>query len=299
MIGAMAPPADSPETLASLRGLIVGAFPELADRRFTLAPRGWDSVAVDVGGLLVFKFPRHPAAAARLRKEARLLSVIRQRVAMPVPDMVLVEGPPLFSRHAKLAGDYLTPDAYAAMTRAGRERVAGQLALFYAELHALDPCQLSALGAGPIGAWLRTAEIALKALPLLPKALRPRGETALSAYARLPPDPCGETFGFFDGHGWNLAFDADRERLNGVYDFGDSGLGPLHQEFIYSSLSSFDLTDRIVTAYEGVTGRKLDRRRIDLLTGIHGLSELAGLAADPARAGAGIDRVAAWMGRSV
>jgi hypothetical protein len=223
MIAAMATSSKPSDVLVRLQNVILGDFPELADQAFTLAPRGWDSIAVDVGDRLIFKFPRHEAAAVRLRKEARLLGAIRLQVSLPVPDMALFEGPLLFSRHAKLVGDYLTPAAYAAMSPAGRDRVAGQLAGFYAELHALDRSQLAALGAGPIAPWLPTPEIARMALPRLPDALRGRGKAAIAAYERLRQDPCGETYGFFDGHGWNMAFDAGRERLNGVYDFGDSG----------------------------------------------------------------------------
>jgi hypothetical protein len=289
-------PAEA--SLATFRATILAEYPELADQSFALAAHGWDSIAVDVGDRLIFKFPRHPAAEARLRKEARLLAAIGPLIAMPVPDMTLFEGPPPFSRHVKLAGDYLTPSAYAALSERGRQRIASQLAGFYAELHARDRSEMIALGAGPIAAWLPTEEIAGRALPLLPEPLRRRGREALAAYDRLPPDPCGETFGFFDGHGWNMAYDAGRERLNGVYDFGDSGLGPLHQEFIYSSLSSFDLTDRITNAYEGLTGRRLDRARIDLLTGIHGLSELADLGDNSAALAVGVERVVGWMTRA-
>ena len=46
--------------------------------------------------------------------------------------------------------------------------------------------------------------------------------------AAMPPDPLGTVYGFFDGHGWNMAFDHARGRLNGIFDFGDSGFGPLH-----------------------------------------------------------------------
>jgi Ser/Thr protein kinase RdoA (MazF antagonist) len=110
----------------------------------------------------------------------------------------------------------------------------------------------------------------------------------------LPPDPHGTTYGFFDGHGWNMAFDHAQGRLNGVYDFADSGLGPLHQDFIYSNFISPDLTGRIVTAYEALTGRRLDRRRITVLTGFHRLSELAALADRPEHLPDMIRHVAEW-----
>jgi hypothetical protein len=95
-------------------------------------------------------------------------------------------------------------------------------------------------------------------------------------WAAPGPDPYGERYGFFDGHGWNMAFDHQRQRLNGVYDFGDSGIGALHREFIYSSLISPELTERIIGAYELQTGRLIDRKRVAVLTGTHRLWELAG-----------------------
>lgn len=66
-----------------------------------------------------------------------------------------------------------------------------------------------------------------------------------------------------------------------MYDFADAGIGPLHQEFIYSAFIDADLTERIVAAYERFSGRRLERRRIALLTAAHRLSELAELADEP------------------
>lgn len=168
------------------------------------------------------------------------------------------------------------------------------MALFYTELHRLDPSDMQAAGAGPVEAWLPPGEILDKALPALPSALRDLAARTVSAWQGLPPDPHGTAYGFFDGHGWNMAFDHVHNRLNGIYDFADSGLGAVHQEFIYSSLIAPDLTGRIVAGYEALTGRTLDRRRIALLTGVHRLSELAALADDPAHARTMIRHVADW-----
>ena len=115
---------------------------------------------------------------------------------------------------------------------------------------------------------------------------------ALRHLETLPPDPHGNIYGFFDGHGWNMAFNHAQGRLNGIYDFADSGFGPLHQEFIYSNFISPDLTARIISAYEMLTGRRLDRRRIAILTGFHRLSELAELADDPAHVGSMVQNAA-------
>ena len=71
----------------------------------------------------------------------------------------------------------------------------------------------------------------------------------------LSADPHGTVFGFYDGHGWNMAFDHQRGVLNGIYDFADAGIGPLQQDFIYSSFIDEDLTLRIIAAYERITGK--------------------------------------------
>jgi hypothetical protein len=280
--------------LDACRTAITDTFPELSSSTFRLLTAGWHSTAVEVDGRLVFKFPRHETAARALVKEASLLAVIRPAVTMNVPALTLHPGPPLFTRHVKLHGEHLVSAQYARLPEGARQRLADQMALFYAELHRLDPSDMEAAGAGPIEAWLPAEEILDRGLPALPSALRDLAARAVSAWQDLPPDPYGTTYGFFDGHGWNMAFDHPRNRLNGIYDFADSGFGAVHQEFIYSSLIAPDLTERIIAEYEALTGRTLDRQRIELLTGIHRLSELAELADDPVHVPTMIRHVAEW-----
>jgi aminoglycoside phosphotransferase (APT) family kinase protein len=285
----------SEPTLEALRSAIVSSFPSLARSSFRLLAKGWHSTAVEVDGRLVFKFPRDEIAERALLKEAALLTVVRPHVALPVPAMRIHNGPPIFSSHEKLEGEHLLAAAYHKLPEGARQRLGEDLARFYAELHELDTERMTAAGADAVTAWQSPDSVASKAIPSLPPALRDRAEQTVLEFARLPPDPHGTTYGFFDGHGWNMAFDHARGRLNGIYDFADSGIGPLHQEFIYSNFISSDLTERITAAYESRTGRALDRRRIDILTGFHRLSELAELADDQEHAPAMTRHVAEWF----
>jgi aminoglycoside phosphotransferase (APT) family kinase protein len=261
--------------------VIVKVFPDLAAGVFTPQARGWDSIAIDVDDRLIFKFPRHQVGRAALVREAALLAIIHPAVTVPTPDMTLHEGPPLFSRHDKLRGGYLEPPIYAELGEPARDRLAQEIARFYAELHALSAAALEAAGAAPIKPWLGPDEILKRCWPVLAESLRSYAERTIAAWRDLPPDPHGRTYGFFDGHGWNMAFDRAAQRLNGVYDFGDSGFGQLHQEFIYSDMISPDLTGRIIGRYETLTGLSLDRERIALLFQVLRLSELAERADDP------------------
>jgi Ser/Thr protein kinase RdoA (MazF antagonist) len=285
---------EEKDALETLRTAVLQAFPEHAASDFRLHVAGWDSFAVDVDDRTIFKFPRRAQADARLRNEAKLLSVVRPSITMPVPEIVLHEGPPLFTRHEKLKGEHLLAEHYGGLSEAAKQRLAGEMARFFAELHAFDAEVMRAAGAGPIGTWLPPDEILRQAWPLLPSGLRGYAERSVAAYAALPPDPLGITFGYFDGHGWNMAFDHKEQRLNGVFDFGDSGFGPLHMEFVQSSWISRDHVERVVTGYERLTGRTLDRERIELLSGVLRLSELGGFANDPEKIPGGVRAVAEW-----
>ena len=283
--------------ISNQRLAIISRFPELSEAVFTAVNVGWDSLAIDVGGELIFKFPKNEDAEARLRREVRFLAIIRPKLTMSAPDIRLHEGPPVFSAHVKLKGAYLLPEGYAKLSEASRRDTAERLALFYAQLHGVSVSVMAGAGALPLEPWRGKEDILEKALPHLAPEHHGWARAALDAWSALPPDPYGTVFGFYDGHGWNMAFDRERGALNGVYDFADAGLGPLHQDFIYSSFIDEDLTLRIIAGYERFTGKSIDRRRVDILTGAYRLQELAGIAHDPPQIPHARNNVELWARR--
>lgn len=268
-------------TIGELRTAITRVYPELAASTFALLRGGWDSLAVDVDGRWVFKFPRNEAARVRLEREAAVLAIIHPAVDMPTPVLTLHDGPPVFSRHEMLPGDSLDPKTYATLDERARQRLAEDLAGFYAQLHALPAAPFHAAGAGSIGAWPEPEEILRRTWPLLEEPLRAWAQEAIRVWRDLPPDPHGVTFGYFDGHGWNMAFDMAARRLNGVFDFGDSGFGSLQQDFVYSGMVSPDLTRRVTNRYGAMTGRLIDLDRIRTVFVVLRLWELAESGEDP------------------
>lgn len=279
------------------RKAIINLFPELTEAAFSVMAAGWDSDAVDADDTFVFKFPRNDGARARLRKEARLLQVIRAKISMNVPALTLHEGPPLFSSHRKIKGAHLLADQYRALPPAQRSKLAGAMAQFYAELHGLKSEIMAQAGAAPLAPWPDAGGLRAAAQALLPDHLKDFAEETLDDWESLEADPYGAVYGFFDGHGWNMAFDHERGALNGMYDFADSGIGPLHQEFIYSSFTGEDLTLRIMDRYEALTGKAVDRKRVETLTGVYRLIELANAAEQPENLPPTMNNVAAWAHR--
>jgi Phosphotransferase enzyme family len=268
-----------PDTLARYRAAIAAVEPDAAALSLRLID-SWDSVAVAAGGRWIFKFPKSEAAAARLRIEAKVLAALRPRLTLPVPHLLLHETPELFSQHVMLPGSSLEPAQYSHLDSTRRDDLAARLARLYAELHAIPNEDMAAAGATPIEAWMPLEQIAARARPLLPRELHHFVDETLADYAELPDET---TYGYFDGHGWNMAFDHRRGVLNGVFDFADSGFGPIHRDLCYSDWIAPDLTDRIIPRYHELTGYPVDRERITLHSSALRLWELAAAAeTDPA-----------------
>lgn len=257
---------------AAYRDAIAAVRPDLAGAPMILHTRGWDSDAVEAGGT-IFKFPKRPEAATRLRTEARLLALVRPRVPLAVPDMRLHEAPRLFSEHRMIPGEVIETAQYEALTEVQKQAMAEALAAFYAALHAIPVADAIAAGAEPKPEWPEADAVLPILAERLPTSIQDYARRALAAYDVLPKeDP---VFGYFDGHGWNMAFDHDRGVLNGVYDFADAGIGPRSREFTYSNLTSGDLSARIVGRYVERTGHAVDLREVAVRTAVQGLSELA------------------------
>src|SRR3569832_363217 len=133
-------------TEGDYRAAIKSVRTELADAPLVVHTAGWDSDAVEVGDT-IFKFPKRADAIPRLRKEARLLALIRPRVPLTVPDMRLHETPVVFSEHTKIPGEMIETPQYDVLTAPQRQAMAETLAEFYAALHEIPVKEGLAAGA--------------------------------------------------------------------------------------------------------------------------------------------------------
>jgi hypothetical protein len=243
----------------------------LADEPMTLHTEGWDSTAVEAGGFL-FKFPKTTTAADRLRREAKYLALIRPRVEMRIPELVIHDHPQVFSEHLMIPGNMLYAPQYDLLSDRQRDAMALQFGRFYAALHAIPLHEAEAAGALRIPNWPEAETVLPTADAMLPARLHDWSRRVLAAFEALPADD--EIPGYFDGHGWNMAFDHERGVLNGIYDFADGGIGARHREFCYANFVSPDLSERIIRHYESATSHTIDRRTVALHSAVQRLSEL-------------------------
>jgi hypothetical protein len=260
--------------VARLRAAVVSTFPEFVGGRFDTLSQGFDSIALECDGW-IFKFARIRAAELRLRREVSVLQFLKPRITMQLPQMAFVEGPVPFTRHLKVPGDMLTSTQYAALDEGRRNALATRMAQLYAELHVLPLNRMQQVGAVGVDPWMAPSEILAGAGPKLPRGYKGFLERTVAAYKRLSISGDELVFGYFDGHGWNMAFDHTTGFLNGVYDFADSGFGARHRDLSYSNWISADLTLRIIERYQQLSPVEIDRDRVMLYTSALRLAELA------------------------
>jgi hypothetical protein len=278
-----APIAD----LARYRAIVIGTLPQFAGAAFSVVGSGWDSVALECDGW-IFKFARHDAALVRLQREVSILAFLRPRVTITLPQMVWHDGPQPFSQHRKIPGRSLEAADYEALDEGRRNALATRMAQLYAELHALPLNRMQAAGAVAVDPWMAPDDILAGAEPLLPKKLVPFLKRTVKAYRKLAISGDDLIYGYFDGHGWNMAFDHSTGMLNGVFDFADSGFGSRHRDLSYSNWISADLTLRIISRYEVLARREVNRDLVMLYSSALRLAELAQGDLPPAQAVASV-----------
>lgn len=264
-------PADVPP---ELQAAVIEAFPRFARSRFSVAGRGWHSLAIDIDDRFIAKFPQGLEAEEALRREADLLAAVRPHLVLPVPEMQLAQYPILFSLHEKLAGDILLRADYERLPEGARNALAEALARFFVDLHGIDFLQMRAAGGRSVEWWDVRGETLEPVWAHLPVTVANRARAVVGDYGDRVWR--GEVYGFFDAHGWNMAFDRKLQRLNGIFDFADSGFGPIAREFVPVSLISPELARRSMQAYGRLAGREVDPQHVFMLTAAARLSELAG-----------------------
>jgi aminoglycoside 2''-phosphotransferase len=89
--------------------IVDSCFPELRAYSAELVAEGWDSLALEVGGTYIFRFPKRPDVEPQYLKEERLLEALADRLPAPIPrfDYVWPGGrsfPMRFVGYPKLGG---------------------------------------------------------------------------------------------------------------------------------------------------------------------------------------------------
>lgn len=240
-------------------------------------PNTHESIVAEVNGKYIVKFPRPSRGLNGIAAEKAVTDLIRDRVSLSVPDILMRQEPLALARYPKISGSMFNRKRYAELDQTNREALAGQLAQFLVSLHSMPLNNLPedlklapswSISADSIESFLG-AESDHVIRSLLPEIVRNQRALQVSESNRV--------FGHFDLHGSNVLIDDDYRTITGVIDFGNCKVGDVHQELSVMNLSSPDLANRVIAGYERRSGRNLNKRLVAHYTTAFYLNLLAGL----------------------
>ena len=99
--------------------------------------QGLDSVAYLINHEYIFKQSKHDEARMNLKRESRVLSYLKDKVTLQIPDIEYYSEKYSICGYRELKGDKLTPSIYKNMSDEEKDGLARDIALFIRELHSL------------------------------------------------------------------------------------------------------------------------------------------------------------------
>ena len=224
---------DGPD-LESVRFEIARIAPKFEGEPVARLGEGMDSFAVLVGEAFVFRFPKHPEAAAGLRREIALLPRLAPRLHLGIPRFEYVgeysgTGLP-FVGYGLIRGEPLHRPLYDGRPGVTRDGILADLAAFLSAVHTF-PVQEAvdcgiALHGGRAGHLEDLRRARDDVLPLLEDTARRDVESQLNAFlehdANFAYTPTLLHADLWPEH---VLFSRALGRLAGVIDFGDVSIG--------------------------------------------------------------------------
>jgi aminoglycoside 2''-phosphotransferase len=224
--------------LGLLMARIGAEFPDLDLSQARLNDDGADHVVVILGDAWVFRFPRGPEAAGYAAGERRLLAHLNQAAALATPRYEWVAAAGDFAGYRMIVGEQLSAALFASLSREAQENILEELGGFLAVLHAIPP----ALAASPDGAAVSP--------PAAAETVRRYHRRRERLAETLPDDLRGWVDRFYDAlpaamagaptvlvHGDltedHILLAPTRDRLAGLIDFTDAGLGDPAYDFTF------------------------------------------------------------------
>ncbi len=297
-------PDPAPQTTADVVRRLRAVGVDLENEGIALERRG-DRVMAKLPGGRIAWFAMTPDAAAGLRIEDRVLSLVGARCSFRVPT-VLATGPDGWTLRTAVPGA-VDPYGFAARLKAEPALVPGtarSLGLALAEQH-------SPTVEADVAGWLPSAppwpppldDVEVRArLVVDDSGLLRRIARLLDAGRALDTPDALRALVHADFGLHNVAFDPATGGIEGVFDYGGAAWADRHLDFRYLVFAAVPdaLLDATMAVYRDATGIMLDRHRVLLhnaLAAVAHLADRAGHGADDVVAGrtlAGDLRWTAW-----
>lgn len=230
-------------------------------------PKAKGTFAFAINDDIIVKFPQRKNIVHEFKQDNALLRFLHGKTSLPIPNSKIQEGEYTYSWHKKIPGNFIFQAGLDALPPAKRQKFCDDIAAFVFGLHSMTDEVFNNVY---IPYWDRferypkPAEIIARTAA--DKKLSASDRAFLKSFYKkfiLANENAIVRFSHFDIMPKNIAFDFKKGKIEGIYDFGDAGIGDIHQDFSQIGLHyGFDTLSKIVARYEKLSGLRLDIDKI-------------------------------------
>lgn len=268
-------------TLLKIKRVLSLDFPELSIKSIKLHADGWDNIAAEVNSEYIFKFPRD--RGSRLDLEVKVLAYMKNKVSLPIPEILFVGKKQECIGYRKLAGEKLTRELLNTLNPEEKRRLVNDIAKFLYKFHssfALEDAKKMGIEEEDHFSYLNLIKKNISKR-IKDKKLIKFIKDSLEEYAAIRKKGEEIRVLYNDLHEDNMAFDVGERKLNGIFDFGDVMIEDVHREFNYLYRLDPVFMKEVICGYEKISDLKIDIERVITYAKINELSDLAEYINDP------------------
>ncbi|WP_202411530.1 HAD-IA family hydrolase [Halobacillus halophilus] len=214
--------------------------PDLVLHRFTKNELGQNNDVYVANGTFVFRFPKYKEGIRKLIKETHVLDHVQGKLPLTIPAPIyrsLEDREPgnVFTGARWIEGEPLWPESMKKLSEPSQRKLAGQFSYFLQTLHAIPRGQLNVIEASAeqIKDDLKTLyhRIRGQLFPYMTHMARRHVNETFERFFEKEAFTFSTTLIHGDFGPSNLLWDRKEERITGVIDFGEAGIGDPAYDF--------------------------------------------------------------------
>lgn len=242
--------------------LIKTDYPNFQIKNIKLLKSGWDNFAVEINKSYIFRFPKKEDID--LTKEINILKQLNGKITLQIPNYEFIGKKSPYVGYKKIMGQPLTINILKSLSLKNRHLLINDIANFFYEFHEFLPITKAKKLNIKIDKhkWESTVIREKVIGKLKNKDLSDFIEENLDKYLKFVNENTNLIIVYNDFHEENIAFNKNRSRLTGVFDFSDVAVSNVYMEFY--RLFSFDkkLALEVIKKYEQLSGRLVDLKKV-------------------------------------
>lgn len=242
---------------------------------------GWEQhVIIDEPENVVYRYPRHASALAKLKDEVEILDTLHHvHFSVPIPRLTNFDGQR--AKYQYIAGEVLDETEIAHLSTEQAQTIGQELGIFLAELHSVNPSLIHHKAWRQKGTLLQYYRRRIKDAPNDNQWKESAWDTLKDLEELLAQTDPKQVVVHGDLHCLNMVISQDHNHLAGVIDLSEIEIGDPHQDFRKIFMSGPRLLLPAIRGYQQAGGQPIHEKLVMLWAYVNEWSNLCFFAHDP------------------